>query len=135
MRKNWIFVFFWIFPLLFLGFFFFYPLGTIFGLAGQAVSAQVGGIDWGSLWKPLWFTIWQAAISMGLTLILGLPAAFLFARFKFRGKRLLRVLISLPFIMPTVVVAAGFNALVGPRGYINLALMNLLGLSAPPLIY
>ena len=133
MRKNWIFVFFWIFPLLFLGFFFFYPLGTIFGLAGQAVSAGLGGIDWTSIWKPLWFTIWQAAISMGLTLILGLPAAYLFAHFSFPGKRLLRVMISLPFIMPTVVVAAGFNALMGPRGYINLALMNLLGLSTPPI--
>ena len=133
MKKNWIFVFFWIFPLLFLGFFFFYPLGTIFGLAGQAVSAGVGSIDWESIWKPLWFTIWQAAVSMGLTLILGLPAAYLFAHFSFPGKRLLRVLISLPFIMPTVVVAAGFNALMGPRGYINLVLMNLFGLSAPPI--
>ena len=69
----------------------------------------------------------------GIDLILGLPAAYLFARFTFPGKRLLRVLISLPFIMPTVVVAAGFNALLGPRGWVNLALMNLLGLNAPPI--
>lgn len=102
-------------------------------MAGQAASARVGGIDWESIGKSLWFTIWQAAISMGLTLILGLPAAYLFARFTFPGKRLLRVLISLPFIMPTVVVAAGFNALIGPRGWINLALMDLLGLNSPPI--
>ena len=70
---------------------------------------------------------------MGLTLILGLPAAYLFARFTFPGKRLLRVLVSLPFIMPTIVVAAGFNDLVSPRGWINLALMSLLGLNAPPI--
>ena len=133
LKKNWVVGLLWIFPLLFLGLFFFYPLGTIFSLAGQAVYARVGGIDWGSIWKPLWFTIWQAAISMGLTLILGLPAAYLFARFTFPGKRLLRVLISLPFIMPTVVVAAGFNALLGPRGWINLALMSLLGLNTPPI--
>ena len=69
----------------------------------------------------------------GIDLILGLPAAYLFGTFQVPGKRLLRVLISLPFIMPTVVVAAGFNALIGPRGYINLALMNLLGSSAPPI--
>ncbi len=133
MKKNWVVGLLWVFPLLFLGIFFFYPLGTIFRLAGQAVYARAGGIDWGSIWKPLWFTIWQAAISMGLTLILGLPAAYLFARFTFPGKRLLRVLISLPFIMPTVVVAAGFNALLGPRGWINLALMSLLGLNTPPI--
>lgn len=123
----------WIIPLVFLGLFFYYPLGTIFNLAVQAVSVGFGGIDWTSLWKPLWFTIWQAAISMGLTLILGLPAAYLFARLTFPGKRLLRVLISLPFIMPTIVVAAGFNALIGPRGWINLALIDLFGLNAPPI--
>ncbi len=29
--------------------------------------------------------------------------------------------------------AAGFNALLGPRGWVNLALMSLLGLNAPPI--
>ncbi len=38
-----------------------------------------------------------------------------------------------PFILPTVVVAAGFNALLGPRGWLNLALMSLFDLSAPPI--
>ena len=37
-----------------------------------------------------------------------------------------------PFILPTVVVAAGFNALLGPRGGLNLAFMWLFDLSTPP---
>ncbi len=47
------------------------------------------------------------------------PAAYLFARYDFRGKSLLRALTAVPFMLPTVVVAAGFNALLGQRGLIN----------------
>ncbi len=65
--------------------------------------------------------------------MVGLPAAYLFSRYLFRGKRLLRALVMVPFILPTVVVAAGFNALLGPRGWLNLALMSLFDLSAPPI--
>ena len=50
----------------------------------------------------------------------------------FPGKKLLRVLATLPFILPTVVVAAGFNAFLGPRGLVNAALMNWFDLSTPP---
>jgi len=34
--------------------------------------------------------------------------------------------------MPTLVVAAGFNALLGPTGWVNVALMRLFDLPAPP---
>ena len=67
-----------------------------------------------------------------LTLIIGLPGAYLFARFNFRGKNVLRALTAVPFMLPTVVVAAGFNALLGPRGWVNLGLMQTLGLNSPP---
>ena len=77
------------------------------------------------------FTVLQALLSTLLTLIVGLPAAYLFARYAFPGKGLLRALTTLPFILPTVVVAAGFNALLGPRGWLNLALMGLFGLAQP----
>ena len=68
----------------------------------------------------LTFTLYQAILSTFLTFLIGLPAAFLFARFDFRGKSLLRALTAVPFMLPTVVVAAGFNALLGPRGWVNL---------------
>ncbi|HLF74560.1 MAG TPA: iron ABC transporter permease [Anaerolineales bacterium] len=65
------------------------------------------------------FTFYQAALSTLLTLLLGLPAAYVFARYDFRGKAFLRALTAVPFMLPTVVVAAGFNALLGPRGLIQ----------------
>ena len=81
----------------------------------------------------LFFTFYQASLSTLLTLLIGLPSAYLFARFDFHGKSLLRALTTVPFMLPTVVVAAGFNALLGPRGWINLLLMHLFALNGPPI--
>ncbi len=74
-------------------------------------------------------------LSTLLTLALGLPVAFLFARYDFRGKAFLRTLTAIPFMLPTVVVAAGFTALLGPRGWVNIALMRLFRLETPPMIF
>ena len=124
----------WSLPLVFLAVFFFLPLGEIFRLAGEAALRD--GLSegvWGRIWRPLRFTIFQAGLSTLLTLLLGIPAAYVFARFTFPGKSLLRVLTTLPFILPTVVVAASFNALLGPRGWANLLLMDVFGLQSPPI--
>jgi len=88
---------------------------------------------WREVLRPLGFTIWQAALSTVLTLLIGLPGAYVFARYTFMGKTMLRILTTLPFILPTVVVAAAFNALLGPRGWVNLLLMGIFELEAPPL--
>ena len=124
----------WAFPALFLAFFFFLPLGAIFEVVGQAALTEgLERIYAQRIWRPLGFTFWQAALSTALTLVLGLPAAFVLARYHFPGKSLVRTLTALPFILPTVVVAAGFNSLFGPNGWLNLALMRMLGLTAPPI--
>ena len=81
--------------------------------------------------QVLWFSVWQAALSTLLTLLAGVPIAFAFARYRFRGQRLLRALAVVPFVMPTVVVAAAFSALLGPRGGVNGLLQSLLNLSQP----
>ncbi len=108
--------FLWLFPLTFLTIFFFFPLSRIF-----ALTLNISALTSENLriaYSALNFTFYQAALSTLLTLLLGLPAAYLFARYEFRGKSLLRALTAVPFMLPTVVVAAGFNALLGPRGLI-----------------
>ncbi len=123
----------WFLPLLFLGFFFFYPLVSIFRLFFSAEYAVPGSpIGWLDIWQPFSFTLGQALASTGLTLLVGLPAAYLFARIRFPGKGFLRMATMLPFILPTVVVAAAFNALLGPHGWVNLGLMGLFHLDNPP---
>jgi thiamine transport system permease protein len=68
-------------------------------------------------------------------MLVGLPGAYLLARYDFRGKEILRALTGIPFVMPTLVVAAAFNALLGPRGWVNGALVALFGPSAPSIAF
>ncbi len=103
------------------------PRGT---LDLRALSALVSSSYY---LRTLWFTTWQALASTALTLAAGLPAAYVFARYEFPAKSLLRSLTTIPFVLPTVVVAAAFTSLVGPSGPLNLALMRLLHLDQPPL--
>jgi thiamine transport system permease protein len=52
-------------------------------------------------------------------LLLGLPGAYVFARYDFPGKRLIQSLTTVPFVLPTVVVAAAFSAVLGPRSVLS----------------
>jgi thiamine transport system permease protein len=125
-------------PLLFLGLFFFYPLLSIFALS----LAPEGTLDLTALRSLvstdyyvhiLWFTVWQAVVSTALTVLLALPGAYVFARYQFRGKSLLQALTTIPFVLPTIVVANAFTAWLGPRSRLNLLLMALLGTNRPPI--
>lgn len=104
----------WLLPLSFLAVAFFYPLSRILGLTFSPETFTAGNFQLAG--RVLFFTFYQAVLSTFLTLLVGLPAAYLFARYDFPGKSVLRALTAVPFMLPTVVVAAGFSALLGPRG-------------------
>ncbi|GAB4535826.1 MAG: iron ABC transporter permease [Anaerolineae bacterium] len=131
-------IFLYLIPLLFLTIFFFYPLFSIFALS----FAPEGSLDLSALRRlistdyyarTLWFTIWQASLSTLLTVALALPGAYVFARYQFRGKSLLQALTTIPFVLPSVVVANAFSAWLGPRSWLNQALMAMFGLEQPPI--
>ncbi|MBI2333965.1 MAG: iron ABC transporter permease [Chloroflexi bacterium] len=105
----------WIPPLLFLLSFFFFPLFKILTLTFNLETLT----DLNNLLiarNSLLFTFYQAILSTLLTFALGLPAAILFSKFNFPGKSILRALTAVPFMLPTVVVAAAFNSIFSPRG-------------------
>jgi len=126
----------WLGVLVFLSVFFFYPLVRILwvGLKPAALFA-IQTSSYLVIRDTSLFTFYQSILSTLLTLALGLPAAFLFARFDFHGKSFLRTLTAIPFMLPTVVVAAGFTALLGPRGWMNIALMHLFRAGSPPVVF
>ena len=114
-------------PVLFLGYFFIYPLISILvvGLAPGGdfdgalllrvfTSADIRGVAW--------FTLWQAVASTALTLIIGLPGAYVLARYRFRGRAFLRAAVTVPFVLPTVVVGTAFLALFGSGSPLGLDL-------------
>ncbi len=111
-------------PLAFFGIFFAYPVAAIvtrglrtdgrwrFGRIPEVVSDP-------AVVDVLWFTAWQAAASTALTLLIALPGAYVFARFAFPGKGLLRAVVTVPFVLPTVVVGSAFLALLGRGGLLD----------------
>jgi len=125
-------------PILFLVLFYFYPLLRIFGLSFRPEGKwELGSlqklITSGYYARTLWFTFWQAAVSTLLTLILALPGAYIFARYHFPGKKLLQAFATIPFVLPTVVVAAAFQALLGSQGMLNGLLQKVFNLSEAPI--
>lgn len=124
----------WLLPLAFLALFYLYPLGAIMqrGLSsGGAAGADLRQLlTAATTRRALWFSTWQAVVSTLGTLAVGLPAAYVFARYRFPGKRLLRTITLVPFVLPTLVVAAAWQALLGPRGFLN---QLLPALALPPL--
>ena len=99
-------------PLAFVLLFLVYPLQGILreSLFGESASLH----DLRPLWadnyylQRLWFTTWQAVLSTVITLALALPCAYVFAHYDFRGKTLVMAVVTIPFVLPTVVVAVAF---------------------------
>jgi thiamine transport system permease protein len=125
-------------PATFLAVFFVVPVTRIlvFGIAPE------GRVELGALGRVLtdpgvrgvaWFTLWQAAASTVATLAIGLPGAYVLSRMDFRGRGLLRALVTVPFVLPTVVVGSAFLALLGPRSPVNAVLGAVVGAGAPTL--
>jgi len=123
----------WCLPLSFLAFFFFLPFARILAFSFSLEALSTANLQLAL--HTLLFTFYQAVLSTLITLAVGVPAAYLLARFEFPAKSLLRALTAVPFMLPTVVVAAGFNALLGPRGLGNVTLMWAFGLSTPPIAF
>lgn len=72
--------------------------------------------------RVLWFTLWSALAGTVATLLLGLPVAFALYRLSFPGRGLLRAVIVMPFVLPTVVVGVMFRSLLssgGPLGFLG----------------
>jgi thiamine transport system permease protein len=80
------------------------------------------------------FTAYQAALSTLASVALGLPAAYLLARFEFPGRRTLRSLTIVPFVLPSIMVAVGFVATFGTNGTLN-SLLSALGLPPVDLLF
>jgi thiamine transport system permease protein len=111
----------WIVPLTFLTVFFVYPVAVIVtrGLTPGGdldLSPLREVITDPTLRKIAWFTVWQATLSTVLTVLVAMPGAFVLSRFEFRGRRLVRALVTVPFVLPTVVVGSAFASVLGPGG-------------------
>ena len=90
-------------PVAFLCVFFVYPVASIIGRGltpgGTLDLSPIGAVVTDPQLRGVaWFTIWQATVSTALTVLVALPGAYVFARYEFRGKRLVRAAVLVPFV-------------------------------------
>ena len=116
-------------PAAFLLVFLAFPLGTVMMRVGPSLHVAAGTL------QVLGLSTVQAAASTVLSIAIGLPLASAVTRYRFRGRALAQALLTVPFVMPTVVVALAFRSMVGtsvPQGmalvilahaYVNLAVV------------
>jgi len=109
------------FPLAALAIFFAYPVATLLGRGlagahGPDLAAFGDVLARPRMQRLLLFTVWQAAASAGICLLLGVPGAFLLYRCRFRGRGVVLALLTVPFVLPTVVVGLAFRTLFAADG-------------------
>jgi thiamine transport system permease protein len=78
------------------------------------------------------FSLFQAFLSALLSILVGLPGAWLLTHYNFPGQRWFRLLTYLPFILPSILVVLAMVLFFGNNGWINRGLMALLGTEEPP---
>lgn len=109
-------------PLALLGAIFVYPLGF---LVWHLKDANI----WTHTVDPfvlhvIYKTSKQALLASLMSFAFALPLGFIFSRYYFWGKLALRILLTLPFTLPTVAVAAGFKEWL-PESYLQLLLAHV----------
>lgn len=100
-------------PVVWLAVFFVWPVATLVARVADRTFAT--SLDAALADGILGFTVWQAALSTVLTLVAGAVPAYVLARFDFPGRRLVVAAVTVPFMLPTVVVGAAFLALLPDR--------------------
>ncbi len=115
----------WALPALLLVTFLIYPLVRLATTAWS--SDTLNALTSSTLWQVALLASVQALLSVGLALIIGIPIARVLFTYQFPGRGFMLALVTVPFVLPTVVVALGFRSLFGnaiPNGLILVVLAH-----------
>ncbi|MFY1634871.1 sulfate ABC transporter permease subunit CysT [Solwaraspora sp. WMMB335] len=108
-----------------------FSLLVLIPLAAVAVTASEGG--WGGLWQTvaneqtaaaIRLTVGTAAFVTLVNVVMGTLIAWVLVRDRFAGKRVLEVLIDVPFALPTIVAGLVLLSLYGPGGPLGVDVAN-----------
>ncbi|WP_459736554.1 molybdate ABC transporter permease subunit [Streptomyces sp. E-15] len=93
------------------------------GLPEQLTSAEV--------WQALQLSLVSATAATAVSLVLGVPLAWLLARTEFPGRGLVRALVTLPLVLPPVVGGVALLLALGRNGVIGKWLDTWFGITLP----
>ncbi|WP_298455249.1 iron ABC transporter permease [uncultured Cellulomonas sp.] len=108
-------------PLAFLGFFFGWPAAALVarGFTTDGAPDLSGFAEVFSrprTWRIVGQTLAQATLGTVISLALGIPGAYVLYRRRFRGRGAVRAFVTVPFVLPTVVVGVAFRSLLVEGG-------------------
>ncbi len=81
--------------------------------------------------QALRLSLVTASLATAVSLLLGVPLAWLLARVDFPGRRLVRALVTLPLVLPPVVGGVALLLVLGRRGLVGQWLDSAFGVSLP----
>ncbi|PKL12485.1 MAG: iron ABC transporter permease [Spirochaetae bacterium HGW-Spirochaetae-8] len=125
--------------LVILAFLFILPLSIVLSKAfvdsdgGFTFSRLIDNLTSAYTLRILLFTLFQALVSTVASVLVGLPGAYLLATYRFPGRRIIRAICTIPFVLPSILVVLGFVIFYGNNGLVNQLLIRLFGLEEPPL--
>jgi molybdate transport system permease protein len=95
-------------------------------------------------WKDLWsilrgsdasealrLSLWTSTVATAVSLVIGVPLAWVLARTDFPGLRFLRALVTLPLVLPPVVGGVALLLAFGRRGFVGRYLDQWFGITIP----
>lgn len=117
-------------------FFFYLPILRILNFAfvqdnKLTFQYMVSALSDPTNFRFLGFSFVLAISSTFLCLIFGLPAGYFFAKYSFKGKNLLLNILTVPFVLPPIVVLLGFVVTFGTQGWFNSLWMFITGSDTP----
>ena len=81
--------------------------------------------------EALWLSVTTSTAAMLVALVLGLPLAWVLARVQFRGRGLLRALVTVPMVLPPVVAGIALRTAFGRSGFLGEPLLEATGFAFP----
>ena len=104
-------------------------------LVGLLVRAPWGGLvrilGTEEVLDALWLSLFSATLAMLISLVLGVPLAWVLARSTMPGLRLLRALVTLPLVLPPVVGGVALLLVLGRNGLVGQYLDSWFGITLP----
>ncbi|QEE18039.1 ABC transporter permease [Promethearchaeum syntrophicum] len=112
--------------------FFYLPIVKILNFALIQEGSFTFDIFWSTLTSSLnlnaiAFTFIQSLLTTFICMFLGFPVSFFLAKYSFKGRKLIINLLTVPFVLPSIVVLLGFIILYGEGGFINQIWINIAG--------
>ncbi len=98
------------------------------------LPARAAALGWGGIWRiisdPRVVASYQVSLGCALAAavvngVFGLIVAWVLARYRFPGKRVVDAFIDLPFALPTAVAGITLTTLYGPHGWLGAPLARL----------